>query len=193
MLVALPVLMARAAPSLSDYTRFHGMHIGPAAAQSCVQSFADGVILFAPSSSTADDFPLDGRSRYEVSNLTTIKYYLLVLATLTGLCTIVGRTDIVDARDKSADLALQQSHSLHPSAAMLSYVTRRVGTAVTAMRRFEYNFRLVGLSVVMCHYKTADDRLHLIEVYESRYRLLIPAVVAAFAAVLAWASRVILL
>ena len=74
------------------------MLIAPGPAQRCIESF-NGRILFMPSSYSRDaaTFPAAGlRSRWEPSlSLTT--YYLLVLASLTGLSTLLGQTDVLGA------------------------------------------------------------------------------------------------
>ena len=182
-------------PTLAEYTRFHGMHIGPAAARRCVASFSNGAIIFAPSTyDAAKDFSAedDVRSPYEVPLLTLGKYYALVLATLTGLSTMLGLTEILDAREDLDGVPLAP-HPLYPGPAILAYVARRVGAPLVAVRRFEYRFRLVGLRVVMLHYRTAkDERLHLIEVYESRLPLALApkaAATAVLAVLLAFFAR----
>ena len=107
-------------PSLVDYTRFHGMHIGLRAARRCIESFDAGVILFAPSEYALDPataFPTTTLSPYEVQTLRLIDYYLLVAVTLTGLSTLLGLTDTVDAREGADGLDLDPvvlEHPLHP-------------------------------------------------------------------------------
>ncbi len=74
------------------------MLIAPGPAQRCIESF-NGRILFMPSnySRDASTFPAAGlRSRWEPS-LTLMTYYLLVLASLTGLSTLLGQTDVLGA------------------------------------------------------------------------------------------------
>jgi len=162
-------------PTLRDYTRFHGMHIGPVAARRCVGSFADGVIVFAPSSQISDELPGVGRSRFEVETLTLLNYYALVLATLTGVSTVLGLTEIVEAKDWEHDTGAGRSeHPLDPSPTICEYLARRAGSPATPIRRFEFNFKLVALRVVMMHFRSADpERLHLVEFYEWRPQLLV--------------------
>ena len=191
---------AARAPTLAEYTRFHGMVARPSVARRCVDSFHNGVVVFTPSSvftpvasesiNAATAFPTtDGViSRYEVVGLTVFKYYALVLYSLTGLCTALGLTRTIDAREDLLNglPALNgeaesrvAAHPLHPSPAILEYVSRRSGSpSLTVVRRFEFDFKLVGLRVVMLHLRgarppaTADscglspEPLHLIEVYE---------------------------
>ena len=183
-----------AAPSLSDYRNFHGMHIGVPAARRCVQSFQRGTIIFSPATyidSMATTFPDSGTSPYEVHSLTLTKYYFLVLSTLTGLSTLLGLTDVMDATECTGTDAKALDHPLHPSPPLLAYLERRCGGAVTLARRFEYRFRLVGLQVIMLHYRSDDGRLHLVEVYKSAMHLLWPWL-GLMAAVLATVFRVLL-
>ena len=71
----------------------------PGVARRCVAAFQN-TIVFAPASYTDEDFPARvGDSPYEVKRLTTFGYWLLVLASLTGLSTLLGFTDTLDARD----------------------------------------------------------------------------------------------
>jgi hypothetical protein len=171
-------------PTLRDFQNFHAMHIGVAAAQRCVQSFQGGTIIFAPSSYRRNmdtSFPKTGLSRFEVGQLTTLKYYLLVLGTLTGCSTILGLTDVVQATDSCHPRdAAPLVHPLHPREPVLEYLERRCGTKVSLARRFEYRFRLVGLHVVMLHYRSLDGQLHLVEIYEAAHRLLMLVPVMAF-------------
>ena len=77
--------------------------------------------------------------------------------------------------------------TLHPSEAVLQYVRRKSGEAVRPCRRFEYNFRLAGLSVVMLHFRgQTTGFLHLVEIYDSR---LPRPIRRLFQNVTVWASR----
>ena len=52
----------------------------------------------------------------------------------------------------------------------MTYVRRKAGERVRPCRRFEFNFRLAGLAVVMLHFRgETTGRLHLVEVYHSRW------------------------
>lgn len=184
--------LAATQPSIADFTRFHGMHVAPSVARSCIAAFDDGCIVFAPSSYASADFALGETSRFEVRGLGLLKYYLLVLASLTGLCTILGQTEIIDAREGAIEA--DGSHRLHPSPAILAYVEQRAGAPIRMVRRFEFVFRLVRLRVVMLHFASMGNEekgirpaLHLVEVYEkprAASLFLAPAAAAAGLAVL---------
>ena len=172
---ALLAVSAPREPTLAEFERFHAMLPRPGVARRCVAAFQN-TIVFAPASYTdADDFPAHGDSRYEVKRLTVFAYWLLVLVSLTGLSTLLGRTDCLDAREvdvineREVDDVLPP-HGLHPSEAMMSYVRRKAGERVRPCRRFEFNFRLAGLAVVMLHFRgETTGRLHLVEIYHSRW------------------------
>ena len=162
-------------PTLAEFERFHAMLPRPGVARRCVAAFQN-TIVFAPASYTdADDFPAHGDSRYEVKRLTVFAYWLLVLASFTGLSTMLGCTDVIDARE--AEIINEQEvddvlppHGLHPSEAMMAYVRRKAGERMRPCRRFEFNFRLAGLAVVMLHFRgETTGRLHLVEIYHSRW------------------------
>ena len=171
---ALLAVPAPREPTLAEFERFHAMLPRPGVARRCVAAFQN-TIVFAPASYTDADFPAHGDSRYEVKRLTVFAYWLLVLASLTGLSTMLGCTDVLDARDvdvvneKEIDDVLPP-HGLHPSEAMMAYVRRKAGERVRPCRRFEFNFRLACLSVVMLHFRgETTGRLHLVEIYHSRW------------------------
>ena len=171
---ALLAVPAPREPTLAEFERFHAMLPRPGVARRCVAAFQN-TIVFAPASYTDADFPAHGDSRYEVKRLTVFAYWLLVLASLTGLSTMLGRTDVLDAREceiineREVDDVLPP-HGLHPSEAMMTYVRRKAGERVSPCRRFEFNFRLACLSVVMLHFRgETTGRLHLVEIYHSRW------------------------
>ena len=171
---ALLAVPAPREPTLAEFERFHAMLPRPGVARRCVAAFQN-TIVFAPASYTDADFPSHGDSRYEVKRLTVLAYWLLVLASLTGLSTMLGCTDTVDARavdvinEREVDDVLPP-HGLHPSEAMMAYVRRKAGERVRPCRRFEFNFRLACLSVVMLHFRgETTGRLHLVEIYHSRW------------------------
>ena len=171
---ALLAVPAPREPTLAEFERFHAMLPRPGVARRCVAAFQN-TIVFAPASYTDADFPAHGDSRYEVKRLTVFAYWLLVLASLTGLSTLLGRTDTLDARavdvinEREVDDVLPP-HGLHPSEAMMAYVRRKAGERVRPCRRFEFNFRLAGLAVVMLHFRgETTGRLHLVEIYHTRW------------------------
>ena len=171
---ALLAVPAPREPTLAEFERFHAMLPRPGVARRCVAAFQN-TIVFAPASYTDADFPAHGDSRYEVKRLTVLAYWLLVLASFTGLSTMLGCTDVIDAREceiineREVDDVLPP-HGLHPSEAMMAYVRRKAGEHVRPCRRFEFNFRLAGLAVVMLHFRgETTGRLHLVEIYHSRW------------------------
>ena len=172
---ALLAVPAPREPTLAEFERFHAMLPRPGVARRCVAAFQN-TIVFAPASYTdAEDFPAHGDSRYEVKRLTVFAYWLLVLASFTGLSTLLGHTDTLDARavdvinEREVDDVLPP-HGLHPSEAMMAYVRRKAGERVRPCRRFEFNFRLAGLAVVMLHFRgETTGRLHLVEIYHARW------------------------
>ena len=188
---ALLAVPAPREPTLAEFERFHAMLPRPGVARRCVAAFQN-TIVFAPASYTDADFPAHGDSRYEVKRLTVFAYWLLVLASFTGLSTLLGRTDTLDARnvdvinEKEVDDVLPP-HGLHPSEAMMAYVRRKAGERVRPCRRFEFDFRLAGLAVVMLHFRgETTGRLHLVEIYHSRW----PAPIRwLFQNLTVWASR----
>jgi hypothetical protein len=94
---------------LETYYRFHGMLIGPSAARECCDSFARGTILFMPSSYRLGENDERGKSRagaaatrlsrWDASGVTVSRYFLLVLLSFTGLSTLLGLTETIDARE----------------------------------------------------------------------------------------------
>ena len=171
---ALLAVPAPSEPTLAEFESFHAMLPRPGVARRCVAAFQN-TIVFAPASYTDADFPAHGDSRYEVKRLTVLAYWLLVLASFTGLSTLLGCTDVIDARDvdvineREVDDVLPP-HGLHPSEAMMAYVRRKAGERVRPCRRFEFNFRLAGLAVVMLHFRgETTGCLHLVEIYHSRW------------------------
>ena len=89
-------------PSLKDYIDFHGMLCNPKAAIRCIRSFEDGTALFAnqeeygtaiAGNSNLSNFDLNAMP----IGLNLLTYYLLVLLSLTGLCSILRQTKIIKA------------------------------------------------------------------------------------------------
>jgi len=171
----------------------------PSSAQRCIDSF-NGRILFMPSSYSRDtaSFPAVGRSPWEPATpgLNLVTYYLLVLFSLTGLSTVLGRTVVLDARDVPADSSGEQLQCELASAGKPSLVVEQIvldylvapgsnrvaAHGVRLLRRFEYNFKMAGVNVVMLHFisvapdgtpsvdAAGRDILHLVEVYETTWR-----------------------
>lgn len=97
-----PNSLTKGMPSLSDYTAFHGMLCRPDAARRCLESFQNGVVLFADQqiydSINEENAPISD-SDFGISPfpLNVWTYYLLVLASLTGFCSVMRRTRVVQA------------------------------------------------------------------------------------------------
>lgn len=184
----------------SPYHRFHGMLCGPAVAAQCISAF-DGTIVFMPATYRPEDFAAAVREErtlmpYEVQALTLLKYYLLVLWSMTGLCSLLRQTQTVDASElvggdgeKRAVAKPPEDHALSVHPFVVDALASRHGVAgvrdsVRLIRRFEFRFRLTGLWVAMHHYKGVDahgvETLSLVEVYRGA-----PMVVCVVLAVMA--------
>lgn len=92
--------------SLDDYTAFHGMLCGPEAARRCIQTFEDGVALFADQEDYDDASKKNDKNRladFDFNDLPVRlnlwSYYLLVLVSLTGFCSTLGFTKVIEAID----------------------------------------------------------------------------------------------
>ncbi len=97
--------------SLEEYTAFHGMLCNPFAVQRAIQTFRGGAIVFA------DQKEYDAAAKGKINledydcNIVPIplsmwSYYLLVLISLTGFCSALGFTrviEVVDYSDNSGD------------------------------------------------------------------------------------------
>jgi len=133
------------------------------------------------------------------NTLSPLTYYLLVVVSFTGLSTLLGLTESVDAREigekdqaaviasgKEGDDAINLSPLLRSirdpaniavSIDALKYVAKRSDVDKLSdfriVRRFEYDFRLIGINVIMIHMASPAQEggtrpLHLIEVYQVR-------------------------
>ena len=180
------------------YHQFHGMLCGPSAAAACVQSF-DGTIVFAPSTYDAEDFRAATQNNlplpFEVQSLTVLKYYLLVLFSITGLCSLLRQTQTMQASDtiasggKIAEPPASHPLAVHPlvvDSIVSRHGIRGDGSSVRLVRRYEFRFRLIGLWVAMHHYCARDasgkETLSLVEVYKAAPPLVLAAGVGAAAA-----------
>jgi len=235
--------------SLHQFQCFHGMYCSPSTAQKCIQCFvtrnekshtskqrpegsstnsvAGGSILFLPSEHTDNEIHL-----YECyRTLNICSYYALVLASFTGLSTILGLTKVICSeeysqgrkiasgsisqtlpqhndvddpknQDECSEASLQYVQdyklllrsetdpSIHVRDSVLEYVHKHILAEhmhvekenssiihLVLKRKFEYNFRLIGLNVIMLHIISYIDcptsthknkTLHLVEVYRFR-------------------------
>jgi hypothetical protein len=188
----LPVILHSIIMSvLSRFTRFHGMLCSPADARLCIADLT-GSILFMPA-----HYKNKGIRSYLCTNLNLLVYYSLVLASFTGLSTLLGVTDIVCVEENLDDgLRIPEFESdpeilhvvLHPDTISLDtgvdstdmrtdsvteYSNSTSCNDAKVIRRFAYNFRLPMISVQMFH--VISDRnpevLHLVEIYETKNRL----------------------
>ena len=220
--------------TLQNFHAFHGMLCSPRVANECIQSFQHGAILFLPSYYEETAVMKEDRYTYNHS-LTVVTYYLLVLVSFTGLSSILGQTQTIDARefncndthtntsDEQFDTndclssyqqeqrnkeqvveskqsqesvsclwsakgepniqikpflfdKLKQRHS-----SVYSNDGDRQGQKISLKlkRRFEYEFSLCNLHVIMLHIESCNTNdaeeenklLHLVEVYHLRNRL----------------------
>ena len=157
----------------TPYCRFHGMLCTPADAAACVASF-NGTILFMPSTYDSSAFHASAPSPlpYEVTSLSVLKYYALVILSMTGLCSALRQTATIEATE-DADMGVivkatsSSELAVHPN--VIDALARRHGS-VSLVRRFEFSFRLIGLWVAMYHFAAAEpngrETLSLVEVYK---------------------------
>ncbi|CAB9500277.1 expressed unknown protein [Seminavis robusta] len=170
---SVPASPASANSKLHEFTHYHGMLCSPTTASRCCDAFQGGTILFMPSSYTRDTF-----QNYEYSGkgvLTPLSYYLLVLLSLTGLSTLLKQTVFRMATEipqdqqeeaNAASLTSQYNEHLQVDDYILEHCKQHTNaTSLQLKRRFEYQFRLVGLDVVMLHFQCDQNKLHLVEVF----------------------------
>lgn len=194
-------LVSNMPPTLAQYHAYHSMVCSPSTARQCGDSFqtSGGTIIFMP----AGTVPALSDS---TTTLNVLTYYLLVVISFTGLSTLLGMTDFVDARemdekDQAVVIACgtenekDEEITLSPlmrsvrdptnvtlSIDALRYVAKQSSvdelSELRIIRRFEYDFRLVGVNVIMIHLMSpakVEGRprpLHLIEVYQFRNPIL---------------------
>lgn len=198
---------SKAQATLNEYRAFHSMLCPPHVAKRCIDSLVGaggGVFLFG-----TPDAHAGGRADC-TSFWGVWPYYFLVLYSLTGLSTLLRLTDEVDAREFSVGdkapipeegskwLRSERNESVAVSNSAIE-CCRRAGSnqrgkqkcedteklpSIRLRRRFEYDFRLIGLNVIMLHFMTtastakggesellgADSRelLHIVEVFQFR-------------------------
>jgi len=161
------------------FVNFHGMLCYPSTAKKCMDAF-DGTILFMPS-----DYTPNTLSEFDCSAkgvLTPLTYYLLVLGSLTGLSTALGMTNFIMAKEFPPAAASEEVKStvgskinsaLRVEPFVLEYCKNHTeSNAMYLKRHFEYDFKLVGLHVIMLHFLCDQDKLHLVEVYQFNNRIL---------------------
>jgi hypothetical protein len=158
------------APSLTDYTNFHGMLCHVETARRCLTSF-NGVALFADQSfynlhtgdTTASSFASVDYNNEKLFplGLTVMNYYLLVLFSLTGPCTLCGQTRVLRAEEGLNEMFQQQTidseivvHSTETKVPLgipsnvLNYIRRQSAN-------LDKNENLIGIS--LAHSLTPDD------------------------------------
>ena len=168
------------AATLQDFQNFHGMLCHPRTAARCIHEFT-GSILFLP-----NDYSSDGSlAVYDCTGATLnlLSYYLLVLATFTGLCTLLGQTLFLVGREEleakkhpteqswRAERTKRQTQDdeLMVDSTVIGYIQKQFpdSTKLILKRRFEYEFSIFA-SVVMLHLQCNQNRTHLVEVYHIR-------------------------
>ena len=163
------------ATTLKDFVHFHGMLCRPSTAARCIRAFDRGTILFMPSdyNATAASCCLHN---YDCSGgaLTLTSYYALVVFSLTGLWTVLGRTKFLIGRHEPGRPTLtkngmkaQHNPRLVLDKTVIDYLHARHpdATEFCILRRFEYDFTNL-LTVVMLHLQCNAGKIHLVEVYE---------------------------
>ena len=116
-----------------------------------------------------------GDSPYEVKRLTVLAYWLLVLASLTGLSTLLGRTDTLDAREVDVINAREVDdvlppHALHPSEAMMPMCGARQASACAPAAALNLIFGWLACPWSCCTSRGQTGRLHLVcGIYHSRW------------------------
>jgi hypothetical protein len=146
--------------SMNEFINFHGMLTSPSSAMRCVSSI-NGVILFMPS-----NYKDRGISAYQVTNLSTITYYLLVIFSFTGLSTKLQMTEFLESTE-DLDKGLNSPEVTDDIIAFISEQSDIPATELKVIRRFSYNFTLPGLKVKMFHLSDCrpNGKLHLVEIY----------------------------
>ena len=162
--------------SLEDFRNFHGMLCSPATAQRCIQAFSDSTVLFMPHDYEDTPSLVAYDSSRPAMNLAS--YYGLVLVSLTGLWTLLGRTKFLIGREENqkalaTPLSAETNPELVVQPKVLDYLRARNpdSTEFTLKRSFEYDFTGL-LSVIMLHISCNQGKLHLVEVYKIDHAVL---------------------
>jgi hypothetical protein len=170
-------------PSAEDYKAFHGMVCGLSASKRCIDSF-DGCAIFADRSEIESDKDISNFDYLRTWPLgfNLLSYYFLVVLSLTGLCTLLGNTQLLVVRDenhqtisKETVVASESHKHLRVPAKIIDYMMERsralseiddsANPEIMLHRRFEFNFG-DHLSVVMFHFVCNNGRKYLVEVYD---------------------------
>jgi hypothetical protein len=174
--------------SLEEYSAFHGMLCRWSASVRCIKSF-DGSLLFAD----YESYEKSGKDLASVDfNRPPFKfnvgfYYLLVIYSSTGLCTLLGQTKFTCQKPEKQRFTLgnekyiySEFHKeLRVTPEAIDYLLERSQAASTSTsapellltQRFEYEFGNY-LSVMMLHFTCSAGQKHLVEVYDCRIPLI---------------------
>ncbi|KAI8892310.1 hypothetical protein BC833DRAFT_612099 [Globomyces pollinis-pini] len=148
--------------TLKDFTNFHGMLILPDSASKCVEAFTNhnATILFMPR-----NFNSKKLENYHIKSLTLFSYYSLVLASLTGLSTLINLTHFFKPLEDFNGLNTKDIDEN-----ILDFISHQSSVDINhlkVIRKFEYTFYLPNLHVVMYHVLDGIGNIHLVEIYES--------------------------
>ena len=175
----------------TDYKNFHNMLISPWRAQRCIrdlngvvifmptegtEGFFEGSFIFADSSSMHTDKTTGNLRRlaqYEGQYLNLLTYYLLVLVSFTGLSSLLGLTELIDFQENKDGLKEPEKEYDVDTQSIQRYLMLRTNAkSVKRIRRYEFDFKLPGIQVVMIHYLSEEENLlHLVEVYNLSERM----------------------
>ena len=152
--------MSENTASMSEFIDFHGMLISPSSAMRCVAAI-NGIILFMPS-----NYKERGISAFQVTNLSTFLYYLLVLFSFTGLSTKLQMTEFLES-EEDLQRGLISPEVTEDIIAFISERSNIQGADLKVIRRFSYNFILPAIRVKMFHLSDGhpNGKLHLVEIY----------------------------
>jgi hypothetical protein len=175
--------------SLEEYSAFHGMLCRWSASIRCIESF-DGSLLFAD----YQNYEKSGKDLASIDfnrppfNFNVGFYYLLVLYSFTGLCTLLGQTKFTCQKPEKQRFTLgnkkyiySEFHKeLRVTPEAIDYLLERsqaVSSSTASApelvltQRFEYEFGNY-LSVMMLHFTCSAGQKHLVEVYNCRIPLI---------------------
>jgi hypothetical protein len=167
-------------PSVDDYIAFHGMFCSPFVARQCIDSF-DGSAFFANKNYYESGCNLEfiDYSRRRFFRLKVFTYYLLVLVTFTGLCSLFGQTKLTAQRKEDEHFTIEDEREVQSNfhedlqvpPHVIAYILKTSQTTELVLKqRFEYDFGTF-FSVIMLHFVCSNGRKHLVEVYKWNHPL----------------------
>ena len=167
-------------PSVDDYIAFHGMFCSPFVARQCIGSF-DGSSFFADKKYYESGCNLEfiDYSRRQYFRMKVFSYYLLVLVTFTGLCSLFGQTKLTAQRKENVRFTIEDKRELRSNfhedlqvpPHVIAYILKTSqATELVLKQRFEYDFGTF-FSVIMLHFVCSNGRKHLVEVYKWNHPL----------------------